>query len=227
MSYPPAPWHLYGQALQSIHLVDLARAKELVPADLEIVSVLPGKTLGSLYLSTYDANSTLEYHELIVVAALVRYQDKIGSWVSHICVDNLNSVAGGREVWGLPKEMAEFAWNDQEIRVTQGDRSLCQVRYGQGGLPLSLWGKSRIIGKGFSGLTEDVLAFAGDFEAKLKWVSSDITIPTESPFAKLNLGHPWLTLQFNDLYLTANAPTVIGKWTSEPQELSVSPHEVL
>jgi acetoacetate decarboxylase len=227
MSYPPAPWHLYGQALQSIHLVDLAKAKELVPTDLEIVSVLPGKTLGSLYLSVYDANSTLEYHELIVVAALVRYQGKIGSWVSHIYVDNLDSVAGGREVWGLPKEMADFTWNDRQIQVAQGDRSLCQVQYSQGGLPLSPWGKSRIIGKGFSGLTEDVLAFAGDFEAKLKWVSGDITIPNESPFAKLNLGHPLLTLQFNDLHLTANAPIIVGKWTSECRELSVFPHEVL
>jgi acetoacetate decarboxylase len=227
MSYPSAPWHLYGQALQSIHLVDLARAKELVPADLEIVSVLPGKTLGSLYLSVYDANSILEYHELIVVTALVRYQGKIGSWVSHIYVDNLESVAGGREVWGLPKEMADFTWGDRQIQVAQGNRSLCQVQYSQGGLPLSPWGKSRIIGKGFSGLTEDVLAFAGDFEAKLKWVSSDITIPTKSPFAKLDLGHPLLTLQFNDLHLTANAPIIVGKWTSECRELSVFPHEVL
>jgi acetoacetate decarboxylase len=223
MSYPPAPWHLYGQALQSIYLVDLARAKELVPADLEIISVLPGKTLGSLYLSVYEANSTLEYHELIVVAALVRYQGKIGSWVSHIYVDNLESVAGGREVWGLPKEMADFTWSDRSIQVTQGDRSLCQVQYSQGGLPLSPGGKSRIIGKGFSGLTEDVLAFAGDFKAKLKWVSSNITIPPESPLTKLNLGHPWLTLQFNELHLTANSPIVVGKWKSKCS----APHEVL
>jgi acetoacetate decarboxylase len=215
MPYPPAPWHLYGYALQSNHLVDLARAKEFVPADLEIVPVLPGKTLGSLYLSVYDANSTLKYHELIVVAALVRYKGKIGSWVSHIYVDNLESVAGGRDVWGLPKEMADFTWNNQDIQVAQGDRSLCRVQYGQGGLPLSLGGKSRIIGNGFSGLAEDILAFAGDFEAGLKWVSCDITIPAESPFAKLNLGHSWLTLQFNELHLTANTPTVVGQWTSE------------
>jgi acetoacetate decarboxylase len=213
MSYPPAPWHLYGHALQSNHLVDLARAKEFVPADLEIVAVLPGKTLGSMYLSVYDANSTLEYHELIVAAALVRYQGKIGSWISHIYVDHPESVAGGRNIWGLPKEMADFTWNDQDVTVSQGDRSLCQVQYGQGGLPLSFGGKSKIIGNVFAGLSEDILAFAGDFEAGLKWISCDITIPTESPFAKLNLGHSWLTLQFNELHLTANAPTVVGQWT--------------
>jgi acetoacetate decarboxylase len=25
-------------------------------------------------------------------------------------VDNPDSVAGGREIWGLPKELAEFSW---------------------------------------------------------------------------------------------------------------------
>jgi acetoacetate decarboxylase len=214
MFYPPAPWHLYGHALQSSHLVDIARAKEFVPADLEIVAVLPGKTLGSMYLSVYDANSTLEYHELIVTAALVRYQGNFGSWISHIYVDHPESVAGGRNIWGLPKEIADFTWNDRDVTVTQGGRSLCQVQYSQGGLPLSFGGKSKISGNVFAGLSEDILAFAGNFEAGLKWVSGDITISIESPFAKLNLGHPWLTLQFNELHLTASAPTVVGQWTS-------------
>jgi acetoacetate decarboxylase len=214
MSYPPAPWHLYGYALQSNHLIDVAKAKELVPADLEIVSVLPGKTLGGLYLSIYDAQSTLEYHELIVTPALVRYQGQIGSWISHIYVDHRESLAGGRNIWGLPKEMADFTWNDRQVQVAQGDRPLCQVQYSQAGLPLSLWGKSKISGNVFAGLDENILAFPGDFEARLKWISCHLTIPAASPFAKLNLGHPWFTLQFNELHLTANTPVVVGKWTT-------------
>jgi hypothetical protein len=49
------------------------------------------------------------------------------------------------------------------------------MQSGQTGLWLSItfsrsgaiWDKSRIIGNGFSGLVEDVLAFAGGFEAGL------------------------------------------------------------
>lgn len=75
MFYPPAPWHLYGHALQSSHLVDIAKAKEFVPADLEIVAVLPGKTLGGMYLSVYFAKLnlgrswlTLQFDELHLTA---------------------------------------------------------------------------------------------------------------------------------------------------------------
>jgi acetoacetate decarboxylase len=225
MTYPPAPWNLYGNALQSFHLIDFEKAKAIVPSDLEIVSVLPGKTLGGLYLSIYDARSTLNYHELIVVAALVRYRGTIGSWISHIYVDRPESVAGGRNIWGLPKEMADFTWGDRDIKVAQGNTSLCEVEYGQVGVPLSPWGKSKMSGNVFGGLAEDILAFQGNFEARLKWIQCRLSIPSESPFATINLGHPWLTIQFLDLHLTANAPSIAGQWSSQKSHSSVSFYE--
>jgi acetoacetate decarboxylase len=215
-SYPPAPWHLYGTAFQTFQLIDLERSRALVPAEFEIVSVLPGKTLGGLYLSVYEGNSTLIYHELIVVAGLVRYRNQIGSWISHIYVDHPASVAGGRNIWGLPKELAEFEWDEERVKVTQEDSLLCNVQHGQSGLPLSPMGKSKISGKVFSGLDKDILMFQGKFEAWLKWIRSTVEIPVESPFARLNLGHPWITLQFRDLHLNAEAPTVVGQWQPAP-----------
>ncbi|KGF71984.1 hypothetical protein DO97_13875 [Neosynechococcus sphagnicola sy1] len=211
MTYPPAPWYLYGNALVSFHLIDVEKARPLVPGDFEIVSVLPGKTFGALYLSVYEANSTLQYHELIVGAALVRYGNQIGTWISHIYVDDSDSLAGGRNIWGLPKEMAEFSWGDRTVSVMQGSRSLCQVDYGPAGLPLSLWGKSKISGDVFSGLDQDILLFTGNFEAQLRWVQCNLMIPPESPFTALHLGHPWLTIQMHDLAFTANAPTIVGQ----------------
>jgi acetoacetate decarboxylase len=231
MTYPPAPWNLYGNALQSFHLIDLENAKALVPSDLEIVSVLPGKTLGGLYLSVYEPHSTLSYHELIVVAALVRYRGTVGSWISHIYVDHPDSLEGGRNIWGLPKEMADFTWNDHSalgrhnVKVAQGHRLLCQAQYSQGGLPLSFWSKSNVTGNVFGGLAQDILAFQGNFETRLKWIRCRLTIPSESPFAVLNLGHPWITVQMRDLHLTANAPTIVGQWTSEYTRSSVPSYE--
>ncbi len=212
MNYPPAPWNLYGNALQSFHLVDVEKAKAFVPAGLEIISVLPGKTLGCVYLSIYDAQSTLQYHELIVVPALVRYRDKIGVWISHIYVDHLESVGGGRNIWGLPKEMADFTWNDQSIKVAQGEHMLCQLQYESFELPLSFLGKTKISGDIFGGLAEDILLFQGEAEAWLKWVPCRLTIPSESPFAAIDLGHPWFAVRFDDLHLKANIPTVAGQW---------------
>lgn len=215
MTYPPAPWHLYGSALQSFYLIDLETARILVPIDLEIVSILPGKTLGGLYLSVYDAQSTLSYHELIVVSALVRYQGKIGSWISHIYVDHPDSVQGGRNIWGLPKEMADFNWDDHHIKVSQGHTGLCQAKYSQTGVPLSLWNKYNICGNVFSRLDQDILKFQGNFETRLKWIQCRLSIPSESPFSLLKLDNPLLTLQMRDLHLTAHSPSIAGHWSSE------------
>jgi acetoacetate decarboxylase len=110
MTYPQAPWMLYGYAIQTVHLIDIEKARPLIPKELEIVSIWPGKTLGGVYISSYKSGSVLEYSELIVIPAVVSNSGKIGGWVSHIYVDNSDSVAGGREIWGLPKELAEFSW---------------------------------------------------------------------------------------------------------------------
>jgi acetoacetate decarboxylase len=219
MSYPPAPWHLDGNALLSVHAIDLATAKEFVPIDLEIVSVLPGKTVGALYLSVYEADSTLQYHELIVVPALVRYRGKIGAWISHIYVDNPDSVAGGINIWELPKELADFTWNDREVTVAQGDRALCQVRYDRFGLPLTPWGNIALSGDVFGGLAADILMFRGDVKGSLKWIPFDLNIPAESPFSTVNMGHPWFSIQCDRLQLTANAPTIVGQWVNRAVDL--------
>jgi acetoacetate decarboxylase len=211
MFYPAAPWQLYGTALQSLHAIDLATARQFVPVDFEIVPVLPGKTVGSLYLSVYEPSSTLEYHELIVAPALVRYRGKIGAWISHIYVDNPVSVAGGRNIWGLPKELADFTWHDRDLTVSQGNTLLCRVDRSAMKLPLSFWGKLKIGGDVFGSLDRDILSFRGDVETGLKWTPFQLSIPTESPFFAVNLGNPWLTVQLDNLHLTANAASSVGR----------------
>ena len=211
MSYPAAPWQLYGTALQSLHAIDLAIARQFVPIDFEIVSVLPAKTAGSLYLSVYESNSTLQYHELIVAPAVVRYRGKIGAWISHIYVDNPQSVAGGRNIWGLPKELANFTWHDRDITVSQANKLLCRVDRSSTILPLSFWGKLKLGGDIFGSLDRDILSFRGDVETGLKWTPFQLSIPAESPFFAVNLGTPWLTIQLESLHLTANAPSRVGR----------------
>jgi hypothetical protein len=210
MSYPPAPWHLYGTALQSLHAIDRATAKQFVPLDFDIVAVLPGKTIGSLYLSIYESNSTLQYHELIVAPALVNYQGKIGAWISHIYVDNPQSVEGGRNIWGLPKQMADFSWDDGRVTVSQAHNCLCRVDRSSLSLPLSFWRNFKLSGNVFGGLERDILAFQGDVAAMLKWTPLSLHIPPASPFASLNLGNPFLSVGFDRLQLTANPPSIVG-----------------
>jgi acetoacetate decarboxylase len=209
MPYPTAPWNLQGYAVQTLNLIDTNRIRNLIPQEFEIVSVLPGKTVGGVYLSKYQPGSVLEYNELIVVPGLVKYQNQIGGWVSHIYVDNPDSVAGGREIWGLPKEMADFTWLlDKQIVVKQEDKILCSLEYNR----QSLFAWRQWFGwSSFSTQKENVLSFPFEFEFKLGFINSKLVVPSESPLAILNFGSPLLTMRCDELDLKVDAPAIVGQ----------------
>jgi len=180
---------------------------------LEIISIWPGKTLGGAYFATYQSGSALEYKELIVIAALVRHLTKVGTWISHIYVDNPDSVAGGREIWGLPKELAEFTWEHGQksrIVVRQPGQQLCTLHYSQ-----PAWGWRQGFGvPSFSTLGADLLFFQGQAESRVGLTSAQLEVPQESPFVALGLGQPWLAVNCEALNLVANTPQVVSKITS-------------
>jgi len=210
MPYPPAPWTLKGHSLQTLGFVDIAKARPLVPAELDIVSVLPGKTLGGVYVAHYGEQSTLVYNELIVVAALTRYGGKVGSWISHIYVDNPDSVAGGREIWGLPKELAQFTWeqsNHGGVTVQQGEQPLCTL---QSAWTLPLWRQGLAVNS-FSALRENLLQFRGQTAAKLAVVGASLEVPADSPLVSLEMTRPLVAVKSTKLELVAGAPQVVGQ----------------
>lgn len=210
MAYPQAPWTLQGYAFQTLQLLDINRVRSLIPSELEIISVWPGHTVGGVYLSYYGSGSVLEYSELIVIAALVGYKGKFGGWVSHIYVDNPDSVAGGREIWGLPKELAEFTWEkgaQERVEVRQGNRILCGFSYNRQGFGWRQW----LGASGFSTNGSNLLLFPAELESQLGLVSSKLEVPVESPFASLALGQPWLTVHCNQMHLKVSAPEVVGQ----------------
>ncbi|WP_375510217.1 acetoacetate decarboxylase family protein [uncultured Nostoc sp.] len=208
MPYPQAPWTLQGYSIQTLHLVNIDRVRPLIPLELEIISVWPGKTLASVYLSHYGSGSVLEYSELIVVPAVVNFQRKIGGWVSHIYVDNADSVAGGREIWGLPKELAEFTWEQgKHVTVHQGNQKLCSLNYNQQSLAWRQW----LSVSCFSAKGADLLIFPAEFESVLGLISSKLEIPAESPFSGIGLGQPWLTVRCEQMNLRVDAPKAVDQ----------------
>jgi acetoacetate decarboxylase len=210
MNYPPSPWLLTGYATQTLHLVEIDRARQFVPPQLEIVAVLPGKTIASTYISEYKPGSVLEYNELIIAPALVKNRNKIGGWVSHIYVDNLDSVAGGREIWGLPKEMAEFVRGDRYTIVKQQDQTLFSLTVNNNlfsGLKIN----RELTGYCFGNLNGNLLYFGNDFKAKISSIDSKLVVPSSSPFTALDLAQPFLSLYLQNLNLVAGTPLDTGK----------------
>lgn len=207
MSYPSAPWTLRGDAIQTLHLVNIQRSRHLIPPEFDIISVWPGKTLASVYLSHYGSGSVLEYSELIVAPAVVSYRGKIGAWISHIYVDNPDSVAGGREIWGLPKELAEFSWQEgKRVTVRQGNQTLCSLNYDK----QSFAWRQRLSASSFSAKNADLLMFPFACESLLGLIGSQLQVPNESPFSEMNLSHPILTVRYQEMQLSVDAPEVVG-----------------
>jgi acetoacetate decarboxylase len=205
MNYPPAPWQLRGYATQTLNLVDIDRVRRFVPPELDIVAILPGKTIGSIYISEYQLDSVLTYNELIVAPALVRQRTKIGGWISHIYVDNPDSMAGGRAIWGLPKELAEFTRIGRQITVKQQAKTLCRLSY-RSNLLSDLKITPKITVPCFGNLNGNLLYFNNDFQGKVSLVDSNLEIPQSSPFASLNLSTPLLTIDLQDLSLVTGSP---------------------
>lgn len=207
MPYPQAPWTLQGYAFLTLQLLDIDCVRPFIPSELNIISVLPGKTIGGVYLSNYSKGSVLEYNELIIVAGWGSYAGKFGGWVSHIYVDNSDSVAGGREIWGMPKELAEFNWQDKWVTVRQGNRVLCRLSYNQQNFGWQL----RLGASSFSTLNSNLLLFPAEVEARMGLVGAKLEIPPDSPFGGLNIGQPLLTIRADRLHLKVDAPAVVGK----------------
>jgi acetoacetate decarboxylase len=202
MQYPPAPWTIKGYAIQTLHLVDIDQVSSLIPPELNLFSVWPGKTIAIVYLSYYSSESVMEYSELIVALAVTADNGKLGGWVSHIYVDNENSVAGGREIWGLPKELAEFTWQEKSVTVRQGNQHLCTLNFSQ----TSFAWRQKLATPVFSKLDNDFLTFTANFEGLVGFVGSSLVVPSESPFAGVGLGQPFLTVRCDQLILQIDAP---------------------
>ncbi len=122
--------------------IDLVRP--LVPEELEIVPVWPGRTLATVFVADYGPGSTLEYHEFGLQPALVRFRGVTAAWNSLLLVDSPASVQGGR-VLGFDKQLAGFEWHEEvgpsgkasgECVVRREGHEVVRIRYRQGWVPL-------------------------------------------------------------------------------------------
>jgi hypothetical protein len=86
--YPPEPWDLRGEALLTFWLTGRTPV---------------GRGVVCTAFVDYHPGGLLPYHELLVSTPA-----RWGVTIPLIWVDSAASRAGGRELWGIPKEMAAF-----------------------------------------------------------------------------------------------------------------------
>ena len=183
--YPPAPWRIAGPAAIVPALVPLDAARAHLPAGVAAVPVAPGRTIGGLLLARYEGPSTLRYGELLVLPALTRVAGSLGWWVSHAYVDSPASLAGGRRMWGVPKDLATFAWHPGGVSVTRDDGvPVLGAAWRAPARTLPLPGL--VVTNGTTG-GADRRRFAGTGTLDLGPVRARVDIPGGSPLAGLPL----------------------------------------
>ena len=107
--YPPEPWQLRGQMYLSVFLVprhDLPSLPPVLDAAVRPLTVGGRVAVGAAWVS-YEPGGVLHYRELLS-AVLVHERGRPRVSITDIWVDSVASREGGRRLWGIPKELADF-----------------------------------------------------------------------------------------------------------------------
>lgn len=107
--YPPEPWHLAANAYVSLWTVPVADLPRLPTTERPVT--LGGAALVATAWFDYLPSGQLAYHELLS-AVVVRGGLTPTATITEIWVDSAASLAGGRALWAIPKELADLAFTD-------------------------------------------------------------------------------------------------------------------
>ena len=203
MAHPPPPWELRGSAaLVPVPVRAAAARAARLPAGARLLTA-GGWTVGGLLLADYDDTATLRYHELVVFSGLVAVDGRPAAVVSHIYVDLEASLEGGRAIWGLPKELADFRAASDGIAVSRADGTPIvhlRVRRRARRAHVPLWAPVA----GTLGGRAARTAALGRLRALL--ATAEVDVPAASPLTALGLGGRRLVLAGDELDLPFPAP---------------------
>ncbi|WP_370325584.1 acetoacetate decarboxylase family protein [Euzebya sp.] len=104
--YPDPPWRLRGHMTVHLWVVPTARLVERVPTGTRPVSIAGRSLVGTAWVA-YEPGGDLSYGELLA-AVHVWHGRRPRQTVTDIWVDSAASVAGGRALWGIPKDLGRF-----------------------------------------------------------------------------------------------------------------------
>lgn len=121
-AYPPEPWDLHGHAYIGAWLVPRGALPAPHSPATKPVTILGRGIVGAAFF-VYEEPSPLTYDE-IMATVLVREGWRLRVSITHIWVDSPASRDGGRDLWAIPKELADFHVVPHASYVVRGIGSL-------------------------------------------------------------------------------------------------------
>jgi len=124
-AYPAAPWRMVGSLWLS-----LFKVRE------DVDDLRPAGVYGAAFVS-YEEGSPLTYSELLVARPVTSAEHGKRVSITDIWVDSPASVAGGRELWAIPKELCDFTFETRhtgplartEWSASVGRRPIASARF--------------------------------------------------------------------------------------------------
>lgn len=117
-AYPPEPWHLHGHCLVGVWLLPAGVAPTPKAPGTRTIRIL-GRVLVGAAFFVYTEPSPLTYGE-VMSTVLVRDGLVPRVSITHIWVDSPASLAGGRALWAIPKDLATFVMAGPDHYVADG-----------------------------------------------------------------------------------------------------------
>jgi Acetoacetate decarboxylase (ADC) len=198
--YPPAPWVLRGQA--HFHVLAV-RSHALPPVPAGFIPLrVGGFGLVVAGWLDYQGGSILRYGELLAAVA-GRWAGGISATVTHMWVDSPASRAGGRELWGYPKELARFELAiDPSGTARARDPDGAELAHRTfAALVTSPWRLS-LRGGTVQPLDGRLAAVRALMRMRPSLGRGSISAPLDSPLAFLNGAHTLLSLGMRDFEFT-------------------------
>lgn len=172
-AYPAPPWATHGEARFLAYRVDASRLRP--PEGLELDTRLGG-SVGILGYVDYRPPSPLVYREILWMPGRVRARAPDGAvvrgwWVAKMLVDHPASLAAGREIWALPKQLARFERRGDRVVMQGEDGAVIEWRSrGSLGVP----GRGSIVTLQRRGTT--LVRFRGDFSGRVALARARVTV---------------------------------------------------
>ncbi|WP_026870984.1 acetoacetate decarboxylase family protein [Inquilinus limosus] len=191
--YPPPPWRLRGAVQAALWRVPRAALPGPLPAGARPLG-WGGTALLATVRADWGPDGDLAYGEL-VVAVPVRLGRRIGVTVTAAWVDSPASLAGGRELWAIPKRLGRFETQAGRTALTdaEGPVAAFQGRSPRS-LPVRLPIRLRILQPDRSGVrTTRAAATGGPWPGGPGWDFS-----ADGPLALLSGRRPLLSLTLAD-----------------------------
>jgi hypothetical protein len=214
-TYPAAPWFLHAEMFGTWIKLPARHVPQDFRREGFEFARRDGSIMVAVYFVDYPAGGVLSYREMLVAAIMPKLTYPSRSSIRRIWVDSPASMAGGRELWDIPKRLADFEF-DYGSRfngtISVEGRELASYRFAP---KLKIPGRWAFhINTVQESLLENDLKVRRTrslFRARMQTGTGELTVPEDSELAFLRHGEPVMHAALRDCRATFGQKSVTSR----------------